>query len=121
MEKQQLVVVATPLERKHTRDNKIFVCRMRELGLTAYGNTPEEAETKVKRMFATWVGLNRESGTLESCLNESKLSWWHENNYDGATPYEVILVEGGVKVVNPKKKPPENMWVEEREGLVVAH
>ncbi len=121
MDEKELVVVVTPLERKHTHDNKVFACRIRALGLTAYADTQEQADAKVKRMFATWVGLHRKSGTLESCLKRSKLSWWHGDEYDGTASYELILAEGGVRLVQPRKKPPEHIWEARREEMVVAH
>ncbi len=120
MTNKEMVLVAAQLECKHSNDSKVFCCRIRALGLTAYADSPEEAESKVKRMFATWVGLHRKSGTLEQNLNKSKLSWWYESDYDGALPYQIILAEGGVKVVAAKKQIINPSWTPMNQELVAA-
>jgi len=120
MRSNEVVVVVAPLECKHTVDGKVFVARIRALGLTAYGDNFDEAKTKLKKMFATWVGLHRKAGTLEVVLNRSKLTWCYESQYTGPQAYEIILPNGGVKVVQPKTQPQACAWQEMKE-LVAAH
>jgi hypothetical protein len=117
---REVVVVSAPLECKYNADKTVFCTRIRALGLTAYGESWEESKTKLKKMFATWVGLHRRSNTLEVALNRSKLVWCYESQYTGERPYEVILDSGKVRVVTPKTQSQTNTWQEMKE-MVAAH
>jgi hypothetical protein len=117
--KKEKVVVAVSLECKHTSNNKVFVTRIRKLGLTAYGTSNDESTHKVKRMFATYVQLHRKYGTLEKQLNKSGLQWWKESEYNGTRPVEVLNADGTIETRVPEIQD-ENSWQETRE-LVMAY
>ena len=117
MKTSERVVVVAPLECKNTTDNTMFVTRIRELGLTAYGKTHEEAKQSLRKMFATFVELYRKTENLEERLNRSGLTWYYESEYRGEIPAESIMPDGSIKYVWPKQ---ENSWHEMRE-LVVSH
>ena len=73
------------------RDTGLFAARFRRLGLTAYGNTREEALSELKRLFSFFVRKHRENGTLESFLNKADIEWYHEENYpQGKGPVEYV-------------------------------
>ena len=116
------VVVALPLERKNTTDNKVFCTRIRALGLTAYGRSFNESDASVKRMFMTYVGLHRKSGTLEDRLNKSQLQWSYESDYQGAKPFEVLLPDGTSLKIKGRTQSGETWQMKEsEEEMVVAH
>lgn len=118
MKTSERVVVVAPLECKNTTDNTMFVTRIRELGLTAYGKTHEEAKQSLRKMFATFVELYRKTENLEERLNRSGLTWYYESEYRGDVPAESVKIDGSIEFIYPKKK--DSMWQEMRE-LVVAH
>ncbi len=125
VKKEEVVVVVAPLECKQTKDDKMFVARIRALGLTAYGDSLEEAKNKLKKMFATYTNLHCNAGTLEECLEKSKLQWWYESEYDGDRPAEMILPNGKVKYIQPKIRVNTSKldsWLECKDSeLVVAY
>ena len=76
------VIVATTLS-KEIRESTC-AAHLKPLGLTAYGNTPYEAEAKVKVLFNRFISEYRELGVLEDRLtNHFRVSWWPEDKYDG--------------------------------------
>jgi hypothetical protein len=118
-EKERVLVVA-PLECKSNADGTVVVTRIRALGLTAYGANWEEARGKLYRMYATWVGLHRQSGNLEQALNASSVEWYYESQYTGGRPYHVVLPKGGTRLVARKKSITKNEWEDVKE-LVAAN
>ena len=118
MVKKEKVLVNALLERKQSVDGKLFVTRIRALGLTAYGTSWDESKAKLKKMFATWVGLHRKSGNLEKALNKSNVQWWYEKDYTGNQEYEVVLEGGNTKIVKAKNSM-DDVYLKEKE-LVAA-
>ena len=94
---ERVVALVPVVSLAHTVE-RMFAARIRELGLTAYGDTEEEAVEKVKRMFATYVYAHRKQGTLENCLEHSGLQWWWEKNYPGPLPIERVSRENATGV-----------------------
>jgi len=118
-EKERVLVVA-PLECKSNMDGTVVATRIRTLGLTAYGANWQESKGKLYKMYATWVGLHRQAGTLENALKRSKVEWYYESEYTGSRPYQVVLPDGTTKIIKPKNQSPDNEWQEMKE-LVAAH
>ena len=84
---QKVVVLVTLKFSEH--DTSLKHCaRFRELGLAAYGNTREEALTKLRHMFASSVYAHREVGTLVGWLDRTGLTWAWEDEYHGPLPAE---------------------------------
>ena len=77
---RQVVVEVTCRFEWH-EGRKVFAARIRELGLTGYGGAVEQAISDVKEVFARFVRLHREKGTLERVLNSSDLSWDWRDEY----------------------------------------
>ena len=63
------------------RENGLFAARFRSLGLTAYGDTREDALAALKSLFSFFVDKHREGGTLESFLTKAGVEWYPEENY----------------------------------------
>jgi hypothetical protein len=84
-----------------------FAARIRELGLSAYGPTHEEAKSKVKQMFAVYVAAHRKEGTLQKRLERSGLTWWWIKDYEGDV--ECVSPDGSVEILHCKPKR-ENSW-----------
>jgi len=64
--KVESLVTLTTLRRVHYGPGSVYVyaARIKEFGLTAYGNTVLEAETKVMRMLRSFVSAHEVQGTL---------------------------------------------------------
>jgi hypothetical protein len=120
METGERVLVHAPVECRQSTDKKVFVTRIRALGLTAYGNNWDESRTKLKQMFATWVGLHRKRGTLEKALNRTKVEWWYESAYDGAEPYDVVTAGGKIEATEPPNQPETTVTFTEAREMVAA-
>lgn len=92
---EKVIVLFTPQIKAH-RERKLFVARCRELGLTAYGTTPDEAVYSLKHLFQTFISRQRKLGRLEELLTKAKVKWFRESEYKGK-PYE-DMTRGGAKV-----------------------
>jgi len=85
MEKEQRVVVVLPMRCVEYPKQQMVAARVRDLGLTGYGTTVDEAKQKVKRMFAAFVAAYRERGMLEKVLTERGVKWCWESEWIGGT------------------------------------
>jgi hypothetical protein len=92
-EERKVIAMISPLY-LHNKETDTFAARITPLGLTAYGNSQDEATRKVKRMFASAVAAHRSKGDLEDWLSESGLEWHWLDEYDGDTPVEDAWVTG---------------------------
>ena len=118
MDKEQRVVVFANLERKQTTDNKMFVARIRALGLTAYGDNREHAMLQLRKLFSTYVDLHRKAGTLVERLNKSSIKWCYENEYDGSEPVLMLAANGEERLIQPKKPKKGECWQSESRMVV---
>lgn len=75
------VVVKTVLSIEERGDGLVFAARLKELGLTAYGRTPSEAKSKVKRNFNRLIAEFRKRGILEARLNGVGVEWGWRDEY----------------------------------------
>ena len=83
------VVVKTALSIEERGDGRVFAARLKELGLTAYGQSPAEAKSKVKRQFNTLINEYRKLGLLEQRLNRVGVEWrWRDEYSDENAPIE---------------------------------
>lgn len=76
----RVVVKVTPRVQSHN-EKKLFVARFVELGLTAYGSTPDEAVGALKITFHHFITHLRKTNRLEEALNKSGLTWSWESEY----------------------------------------
>lgn len=88
MSEERRVVVLVSAKMLTNSETGRHAARILELGLTAYGETADEALRKVKRMYASVVQAHRELGMLEDWLNRTGLNWFWEDEYKGAIPVE---------------------------------
>ena len=59
------------------------------LGLTAYGETMEEAEHNLKALFNRFINQYRQLGVLGDRLtNHFQVDWWPADEYDGKLEVE---------------------------------
>ena len=110
MDKERRVVVFAHLEHKNTKDNKIFVARIRALGLTAYGDSREKAMHQLRKLFSTYVDLHRKEGTLVQRLYETNVRWCYEEDYDGNEPVLMLSPDGEERFIHPKNSVKEDCW-----------
>ena len=66
--------------------DQLVAARCAELGLSAYGNTKEEATSNFKQLFNRCIHGYREKGKLADVLERSGLDWWWENEYPQDCP-----------------------------------
>jgi len=74
----------------HNLETGTNSARVRLMGVTAYGDTQDEAYHKVKRMVASVVRAHRSCGDLEKWLDTIQVKWWRESDYEGPLPVEDI-------------------------------
>ncbi len=105
----RVVVLLAPVY-LHNSESAIFAARFRSLGLTAYGDTREEALAVLKRLFSFFVRKRREDGTLESFLDKSGVEWYPEERYpQGKGPVEYM--DGSHYVPQTDKSQAVGGWV----------
>ena len=84
------VVVKFKPEMLKNESKGFNAARIRELGLTSYGNTVDGALGGLERLFHRFVARHRAQGTLEKVLSRSTTEWYWEDEYDGDTPYKDV-------------------------------
>ncbi len=119
MANEERVVVKVVPEKLFHSGRKVYVTRVKLLGLTAYADSEEESWGKLKKMFGVLVRVLRREGTLEARLNASGLDWCPESKYTGPP-----IIEECNKVENTvynslREDNPNNSW-ELAGELVVA-
>ena len=100
MDREQRVVVVLPMRYLVNREGDSYAARVPELGLTGYGTTMDEAKTKVKRMFASFVAAYRKRGNLDQVLDEKKMTWCWEKDYVGDV--ELFSPDGKIATLHCK-------------------
>lgn len=86
-----LVVVTTPVKvfRSKPSPSPVVAARFEQLGLTAYGNSKEEAVTSLKKMFNKFIHAYRSEGQLEQRLNQLGVEWcWAKDYPTESQPFE---------------------------------
>ena len=109
MNREEMVVVYLPMRYLVNNKKDLYATRIRELGLTAYGSTKDEAAQKIKRMFAAYVAVHRKRGILQEKLDKSKLRWSWLKDWEGDV--EFVSPEGASKILHCKTKRETN-WVD---------
>lgn len=104
-----VVVVVQPETLFHT-GKSIYATRVRELGLTAYGDTQEASAQKVRQMFVAFVKAHRKRGTLKKCLEESGLEWCWASEYHGKLPVEWVHSKDNGEQILPCEKTQARSW-----------
>jgi len=106
---EAVVVVVRPKTLYHQGKN-MYAARIRQLGLTAYGDTSEESLQKVKQMFAALVKAHRKRGTLEERLERSGLDWCWASEYDEELPVEWVSSKDNGKQILSSVKIESQSW-----------
>ena len=68
------------------KDDGLIAARCKELGLTAYGYSNEEATQNFKQLFNRCIRTYREQGKLADVLDRSGLQWCWESDYPADAP-----------------------------------
>ena len=79
-ESPKIVVVATVEYRQFPKDG-LHAARFRPLGLTAYGQSREDARHNFLTLFRTFVEDTRELGQLETQLDRAGVTWHSVEDY----------------------------------------
>ena len=83
MTDRQVVINTKCTIQRHRQDN-VFSARLRQLGLTAYGDTEEEAVDDCKKLLSRFVNAYQGNGKLEEVLNRSGVEWhWRDQHPTG--------------------------------------
>lgn len=69
------VVVVTTVEYRQFPNDGLHAARFRPLGLTAYGQSREDARRNFFTLFRTFVEDTRELGQLETQLDRAGVTW----------------------------------------------
>ena len=84
----QVVVNVRHLVYKHSQD-EVFSVRCAALGLSAYGDSENEAVDNFKQLFNRFISTYREKGRLQEVLDKSAVEWWWRDDYPAdRSPFE---------------------------------
>lgn len=84
--KEGKVVVVSPVTTFRNETDGLFAASFSEMGLTAFGTTPEKARHALKMVFRTYIRECREHGLLEKTLNRLGAKWEWEKEYPANGP-----------------------------------
>lgn len=86
---ERTVVVICPVARAYNKKGELHAARFAALGLSSFGDTPAQAEQRLKKLFKTFIHTHRELGLLEQTLDELGVEWYWEDEYPAdKPPYE---------------------------------
>ena len=80
------VVVICPVTTYYYEEEGLHAARIAELGITSFGDTPEEAIEHLKRHFNVFIHALRTQGVLESTLNKLGVIWHWRSQYPEDQP-----------------------------------
>ena len=81
------IIVETTLRKEYRAGG--CAAHLVPLGLTAYGETMEEAEHNLKALFNRFINQYRQLGVLGDRLtNHFQVDWWPADEYDGELEVE---------------------------------
>ena len=107
---RKVVVVVAP-DFLHNEATGAYAARIRQIGLTAYGDTLDAASAKIKRMFASMVNAHRAKGDVEEWLNSSGIEWHWLDEYSGDIKVEeVYATPQRRQAAAPSAKPSSTNW-----------
>ena len=87
------VVVIVTLDTDYIKDMGSWEGHMPDLGITAYGQSKDEAIQNTKKLFAYTVRAYRKIGFLGEWLDQSDVKWDWEPHYSGEREPEDVSVE----------------------------
>ena len=96
-----LVVVRIAPEFRVSDSGNRWACRVNQLGLVAYGVSPESSLGSLKMLFKKFINAHRDAGTLKDVLGNSGLSWAPATDWDG--DYEVAGTASARSVGSPRR------------------
>ena len=106
---RKVVVTFKPEMLRH--EGKGFsAARIRELGLTTYGKTTDEALDTLEKLFHRFVARHREQGTLEKVLSLSNAKWCWEDEYTSDLPYKDVTPRRPAFRKEGESRP--NLWAD---------
>jgi hypothetical protein len=70
------VVVPVHLNYFRNKEHDFVAAHSRDLGLTGYGKTEEEAHESFKRVFSVFIRVSRSEGFLKSMLDRIGVRWY---------------------------------------------
>jgi hypothetical protein len=77
--KEGKVVVHCSMEYFTRGDGQMIAARIRQLGLTGYGRTVEQAKEAVEELFVSMAESHRDEGLLAKHLDDLEVRWmWHQ-------------------------------------------
>lgn len=79
---EKVVVLLTPSVYCHG-ESGVHAARFEKLGLSAYGNSEDEAMQTLKRLFNKFVRTYRASGQLEIRLKQANVEWYLASKFEG--------------------------------------
>lgn len=82
----KVAVEVRPQFLKNQKMDNFYAARIKELGLTAYGSSRDEAHARLRRMLGEYIEAHRSRGTLKERLDRSGLKWSPLAAYDGGLP-----------------------------------
>ena len=85
MSERQVVVNVRCVTQQH-KDDGVFAARFPQLGLSAFGETEEEAIENSKRLFNRFINTYRSVGKLHEVLDSAEVEWHWRDEYPSDRP-----------------------------------
>lgn len=111
----RLVVVRAMPEMTYNAKGELHAASFPSMGLTSFGDTPEVALKRLKRLFRAFIDTQRRLGILEETLNRLGVEWYWEDEYPAdAPPYENMHTSASINSVLPLHRlpQPDMSWAE---------
>ena len=96
------VVVVFQAKTTYNEKGRLFASRFPEMGLTAYGDTAEEALRELKVSFNAYIHELRREGLLETTLDRLGVVWHWRDEY----PEDALALEDTNDLLAPKENSP---------------
>ena len=96
----RVVISLTHVVLRNRQEGDLYAVQFEELGLTAYGNSTDEALDALKGLLLTCIDTHRKRGTLERFLNGAKVRWYWESTppqFERLSPSLPVAWEGSAR------------------------
>ena len=98
-QKRLVVILPRPMQIGKRKFEGVYTARLRELGLTAYGRTEQEAKVAVNKLFNEFVEEHQTRGNLETLLNRLPINWYWEDDYSDDWELKEDLSESRIQTL----------------------
>lgn len=76
MSTEKALVVKLDISVVHHKEKELVAARFRDIGLTAYGRSEDQAVSALAELFVKFAQTHHDAGNLSNRLNKAQVTWY---------------------------------------------